>query len=321
MQTPDSGLAACIDIGGSKALVGLVDRGGKILARERYPSPPGVEPAELVRRLGARVHTLAGAAGLDWQRVVGVGYSTAGMMDVERGIIFSSPNQGDWRDVPFMELLKREFQLPARIEMDANAAAIGEAWLGAGQGADPLVFLVIGTGVGSGILVNGRVLRGWNGTAGEIGHTVIDLAGPACNCGNKGCLESLVSGPAIARRARQAGSPAGEDELSAEAVFQAARAGDPAALAVVAETVELLSIGVTNLIHLLNPKAIILGGGVGQGGADLLLEPLKKAVSRRVGSWVDFDGTLIARSQLGSDAGLLGAAWLVWNELVKEIAT
>jgi glucokinase len=323
----DSALAACVDIGGSKALIGFVDQSGNIRAQERWTSPPGSQPDELVAGLGLRMRALARSSNLDWRKVVGVGYSTAGMMDVEKGIIFASPNQGSWRNVPFKELLQREFQLPAWIEMDANAAALGEGWLGAGQDADPLIFLVIGTGIGSGILVNGRVLRGWNGTAGEVGHTVIDPSGPVCNCGNRGCLESLASGPAIARRAYLAyqdaqgnrpPEPAAREDITAEHVFQAARAGEETALAVVQETVEFLSIGVTNLIHLLNPKAIVLGGGVGLGGADLLLQPLIEAVARRVGAWVDFKGTLIATSKLGNNAGLLGAAWLVWNYSLKD---
>lgn len=322
-----SPVAACVDIGGTKALLGLADRSGAVLAREKIYLPARPDPERLVERLAARMRCLAGQANVAWERVCGVGYSTAGMLDVESGVMFRSPTQGGWQDVPMRDLLCRAFGLPSQIEMDANAAALGEAWLGAGQGADPLVFLVIGTGVGAGILVHGDVLRGWRGTAGEIGHTVIDPAGPVCYCGNTGCLESLVSGPAIARRAGQAvqarpGSGlsrlAVQGKIKAEDVFQAARDGDETAGAVIAETVEYLSIGVTNLIHLLNPKSILLGGGVGLGGADLLLEPLKKAVARRAGAWVDMAGTIIAPAQLGGDAGLLGAAWLVWKTLEKE---
>jgi glucokinase len=249
------------------------------------------------------------------------------MMDVESGIVFASPNQGGWRDVPLKELLETATGLPAWIEMDANAAALGEAWLGTGKEADPFIYLVVGTGIGAGILSRGRVLRGWRGTAGEIGHTVIDLDGPLCNCGCRGCLESLASGPAIGLLARHLlengrvslmSELSQPRELSAETVFQAARLGDKAALEIVDQTVGYLSIGLTNLIHLLNPRAIAMGGGVALGGADLLLEPLRQAVARRVGSWVDMGGTAISLSQLGNMAGLMGAAWLVWNQLKKD---
>ena len=196
-------LAACIDIGGTKALIGFVNPEGNVLVQERFLVESGRDPAELVRDLADRIRALAQRSGISWHRIVGVGYSTAGMMDVRSGIIFSSPNQGQWKDVPFGALLKQAFNLPAWIEMDANAAAIGEGWKGHGAGVDYFVHLIIGTGVGSGILVHGEILRGWRGTAGEIGHTIIDPNGPLCNCGGRGCLESLVSGPAIAARALQ----------------------------------------------------------------------------------------------------------------------
>ncbi len=316
---PSLPLAACIDIGGTKALIGFVDSGGNVLAQERFLVAPGRDLAELIRELADKIHALAQRSGINWHRIVGVGYSTTGMMDISSGIIFSSPNQGQWQDVPFAALLKQAFNLPVWIEMDANAAAIGEGWKGYGAGVDFFVHLIIGTGVGSGILVHGEILRGWRGTAGEIGHTIIDPNGPLCNCGGHGCLESLVSGPAIAARAaqvmrheRQAGA---QGEISAETVFAAARQGDASARLVVADTVNYLSIGLTNLIHLLNPQVITIGGGVGVGGADLLMDPLRSAIRRRVGSWVDMDGTHILTAKLGENAGFLGASRLVWKGL------
>lgn len=320
-------VAACIDIGGTKALLGIVTQEGSILACEKMLITPQCEPADLVKDLARRMKGLAEKGNIDWGRFCGVGYSTAGMMDVRRGIIFASPNQGSWRDIPFQDLLRQTFRLPAWIEMDANAAALGEAWLGAGKDADPLIYLVIGTGIGGGILMNGQIVRGWRGTAGEVGHMVIDPNGPACNCGGSGCLESLASGPAIALRAQksiQNGSQscmkelAGAGHLTAEIVFQAARLGDKSAVRIVEETIEYLSIGLTNLIHLLNPRAIVIGGGVGLGGADLLLGPLREAVNHRVGPWVDMSQTTISASILENHAGLLGAAWLVWNLMDRE---
>ncbi len=307
-------LAGCIDIGGTKALIGFVDSSGNVMARGRYPVVSGQDPAVLIIDLADKMHALALRSGYPWHRIVGVGYSTAGMLDSKREIVFSSPNQGQWQDVPFAGLLKQAFNLPVWMEMDANAAAIGEGWKGHGAGVDYFVHLVIGTGVGSGILVHGEILRGWRGTAGEFGHTIIDPDGPLCNCGGRGCLESLVSGPAIAARAAQA-MPGEQKEISAETVFAAARRGDVNALRVVADTVNYLSIGITNLIHLLNPQVITIGGGVGIGGSDLLIEPLREAIRRRVGSWVDLDGTHILTAKLGEDAGLVGAARLVWKGL------
>ncbi len=315
-------LAACIDIGGSKALIGLVDVQGKVWASERFPIAVGMPPAELVGLLAARVRGLASKHAVDWARIAGLGYSTAGMLDVESGVVFASPNQGDWRDVPFKSLLTEAFALPVWIEMDANAAALGEAWAGAGAGTQHFVYVVVGTGIGAGILVRGQILRGWRGTAGEFGHTTIDPNGPQCNCGGFGCLESLASGPAIAQRAAaalQRGSSsrlaqlAGDGPVTTELVFEAARQGDAVACAVVHATVSYLAVGLTNLVHLLNPQVLALGGGVAVGGADLLIEPLRQAVLLRCGSWVDREGLQITLSRLGDQAGLLGAASLVWQ--------
>ncbi len=308
-------LAACIDIGGTKALIGFVDSDGNVLAYARYLVASGRQPGELVDDLAAKTRALAQRSGFDWCQVAGLGYSTAGMIDISSGIVFSSPNQGRWQDVPLGDLLKKSFDLPVWIEMDANAAAIGESWKGHGAGVDYFVHLIIGTGVGCGILIHGEILHGWRGTAGEFGHTIIDPNGPLCNCGGHGCMESLVSGPAIAARAAQLMGIAGQAdrELSAQTVFTLARQGDTGALQVVGETVKYLSIGITNLIHLLNPQVITIGGGVGVGGADLLMDPLRVAVRQRVGSWVDMQGTHILTAKLGEEAGLLGASRLVWK--------
>ena len=321
---PSQPLAVCIDIGGTKAFIGIVDQSGSILARERYAPSLSMSPQELVQALAERSRALAGREQIAWERIAGVGYSTAGMMDVETGIIFASPNQGDWRNVPYKALLEKSFSLPVWIEMDANAAALGEAWLGAGAGARYFIHVIIGTGIGAGILLGGEVMRGWRGTAGEFGHTIIDINGPLCNCGRNGCLESLASGPAIALRARAAvktepgsllTSLAGENEISTVIVFQAARAGDKTALAVLDETIHFLAVGLSNLIHLLNPQVIALGGGVAIGGASLLVEPLREKTYALCGSWVDIQGTKICIAQLGENAGMLGAARLVWQKL------
>jgi glucokinase len=324
MPTVRSPLAACIDIGGTKALLGLVDPAGHILARERFGVAADYRPEELAALLAAKMRVLAERSGCRWADVRGLGYSTTGMLDGRSGMIFTSPNQGGWRDVPFASILSAAFVLPVRIEMDANAAALGEAWLGAGRGADPFALVIVGTGIGAGLMIDGKVLRGWRGTAGEIGHMCIQPDGPDCNCGGRGCLESLASGPAIALRARQALAHGQTSILSqaaaidAELVFQAARMGDALAQTVVGQTVAYLSIGLTNLIHLLNPEVIALGGGVGAGGADLLLEPLRAAVASRVGPWVDLTGTRIIPAEQGNEAGLLGAARLVWTELEQD---
>jgi len=320
-QTPR--YAACCDIGGTKALLGLVNEQGQILARERYLLGADRDPARLVEGLVATLRRLADRAGLGWAGAVGVGCSAAVMGDIERGIVFSAPPMlGPHRDVPLAALLEAASGLPALIEMDAYAAALGEAWQGAGAGVDYFVYVVVGTGIGAGILVDGQVFRGYRGTAGEFGHITIDPNGPACNCGRYGCLEALAAGPAIALRARGAiaqgrrtviAALAGGGEVNAETVFAAARQGDEVALDIVDDTAAYLGIGLASLIHLLNPRVIALGGGVMLGGADLLLERVRRQVARRCGPWVDVEETRLVLAALGEDAGLLGAARRVWE--------
>ena len=314
--------AACCDIGGTKALLGLVDAQGTILARERYLLGQERAPQPIVEELVARLRRLAAAAGLPWEASVGIGCSAAVMADVEQGIVFSAPNLfGAHQNVPLRDMLQQMAGRPTLIEMDAYAAALGEVWQGSGVGVDYFVYVVVGTGIGAGILMHGRVFRGWRGTAGELGHTTIDPDGPLCNCGRRGCLEALAAGPAIARRAQEAlqqgrrsmmSELAGTGQVTAGVVFEAARQGDPLARQIVQEVAGYLAIGLSNLIHLLNPRVIALGGGVMRGGSYLLLPLLREETARRCGSWVDMEGTRIVVAALGEEAGLLGAARLVW---------
>lgn len=316
-------LAACCDIGGTKVLLGLVDEKGRVIARDRYLLDSSRDPHHMVDELLSRLRALAGEAGLTWDAVVGVGCSAAVMADIDKGIILAAPNMlSPHRSVPFRDLLQVAAGRLAVLEMDAYAAALGEAWKGVGRGIDYFVYVTIGTGIGAGILMRGQVYRGWRGTAGEFGHTTIVPGGPPCNCGRYGCLEALASGPAIALRARGAicqdrktvmTDLAAGGEVTPEIVFEAGRQGDQVALDVVHRTVEYLGIGLTNLIHLLNPEVIGLGGGVIYGGADLLIEPLRQEVANRCGSWIDLVGTHIVVASLREEASLLGVARLVWQ--------
>ena len=317
--------AACCDVGGTKVLLGLVDAQGRVLARDRYLLGATREPRQMVDEIVSGLGDLVARADLGWEAVVGVGCSAAVMADIDRGIVFSAPNMlGPHRDVPFRDMLREATGRPALIEMDAYAAALGEAWKGVGRGIDYFVYVVVGTGIGAGILMQGQVYRGWRGTAGEFGHTTIDPNGPLCNCGRYGCLEALAAGPAIAERA-QAAIVQGQETIMAElardagitpeVIFDAARRGDEAARYVVQQTIEYLAIGLSNLVHLLNPQVVGLGGGVIRGGADLLLEPLRREVTRRCGSWVDVEGTRIVLATLGEDASLLGVARRVWESI------
>ena len=312
---------AAIDIGGTKALIGLVDRTGRVLGRRRYALGEERAPRQVVDHAVRHVHSLVTEAGLEWGAVRGLGCSVACMLDLPGDFVLRTPNIWQPLNVPLRAMLRQASGVPVWLEMDANAAALGEAWLGAGAEAQELVYVVVGTGIGAGILLDGKVYRGWGGTAGEVGHMIVEPDGPVCGCGKHGCLEALASGSAMARAAHAAISAGRQTSLStataidAVAVLQAARRGDTLAQDIVQRSARYLGIGLTSLIHLLNPQVIVLGGGVIQGGADLMLESMRQTIAERCGDWVDLAAMHIMLSALGEDAAMLGAARQVWNEL------
>lgn len=311
--------AACCDLGGTKLAVAIADREGRLLAQRKHTLGAQRAPEEVAATIAYQLRLAAQQAMIDWDAIVGVGCGIAAMIDAGREIVLSAPTIGGWCNTPFRSLLAAACDRPVWLEMDAHAAALGEAWRGAGRSVANFIYVVVGTGIGAGIVVDGRIVRGSRGTAGEFGHTVIAFGGPPCNCGGFGCLEALASGPAIARRARQAllrGAPtllAAHEQISAATVFAAARAGDDIAQAIVAETAVYLAIGCVNLLHLLNPELLALGGGVALGGGDLLLPLLRREVMHRCGAWIDRDRLRIEAAHLDEAAGLVGAARLVWQ--------
>jgi len=313
--------ALAVDLGGTKLLVGLVDRNGRVLARTRIATPRGGPEAvaRAIRDLSRPLRAKAGAAGAN---VAGVGVAVAGPTDHARGVIYDPPNLAGWgRETSFGPLLARELEETVHIENDANAAALGEAWVGAGYGVPDLVYITVSTGIGGGLILGGRLHRGANGTAGEIGHIVVDPDGPRCRCGNRGCLEVLASGTAIAGQAREAvgrGEPtslqsfAGRpDEITAVAVARAARDGDALAAGLYREAGTRIGVALGNLVALLNPKMIIVGGGISKTG-DLLFRPLREAIRARAYPWPAL-GVVVAPAALGDDVGIIGAAALVYR--------
>lgn len=311
-----------IDLGGTKILTALVDDQGRVLDRERMPTPAG-GPESVVAAIVDSVRTVIGRAGIALAAVGGLGVGAPGPMDPATGVVFEPPNLPGWRDVPLAEMLASHLGLLVFVENDANAAALGERWAGAGVGVDDLVYITISTGIGGGLILGGRLYHGVSGTAGEIGHMVIEPGGPRCNCGRVGCLEALASGPAIARDARaavQSGAPTTLSQLpgealTAEAVARAAWDGDPVARQIYARAAAALGVGVTNLVNLLNPAMVIIGGGVARAG-ELIFAPVRRIVREeafeRPGSAVQ-----IVPAALGDDVGAIGAAAVARLSLLR----
>ena len=307
-----------IDIGGTKLAAGVVDADGKMLERGEVPTlaHEGLEPVlGRIVGLGRDLLTRAAARCEPVQRI---GIGCAGPVDLKAGKVFNPPNLPGWSEVSLVRHIESALGLPALLENDANAAALGEFRYGAGKGARSLVYFTVSTGIGGGIILDGKVWHGLKDAAGEVGHMTVCPDGPVCGCGNRGCLEAMASGTSIARRAREvvaAGRPTRLREISKPTsadVVCLAQAGDVVAREVWDEAVRYLGIGVAAAITILAPERIVLGGGVTKAG-DFLFEPLRAEVRRRV-KLVPVESVSILPAALGPDVGILGAAAVAMGE-------
>jgi N-acetylglucosamine repressor len=253
---------------------------------------------------------------------LGIGVGMHGLVDPEQGLSLFAPHL-NLRNIPIKAHLENRFQLPVEVENDVRAQALGESWFGKGVGIPNFICVHVGTGVGAGIIINNKLYRGSSFTAGEIGHTMIDSNGPRCSCGNYGCLESMVGGAALARRAQQAIRLGKEsileewvqgdlEKINGEILCKAAQSGDLVAEEVLADTGRYLGIGLANLVNTLNPALIILSGGVSK--AEYLLTPLIKTLEKRALTKTA-DAVTIALSELGENSIPIGALTLVLNKL------
>lgn len=311
------GLALGVDVGGTKLAAGVVDSAGTVLAYERRDTPAAdVEAltaliADTARGLCARV----GSAALP------VGIGAAGMIDLA-GVVRYAPNIG-WRDYPLRDRLAALLDAPVTVDNDANVAAWGEYRVGAGRAAaSSMAMLTVGTGVGGGLVLADRLVRGASGVGAEFGHLVLSEGGPLCNCGNRGDLEALASGTAIGRMARAAvesgaatpDSPLGlAPILDGKAVARAAEAGDPAAVEILQRAGFWLGVGIGSLVNVLDPEVVVLGGGAMQAAAFILPAAREAAYDRMMGREHRRVPEIVA-AELADEAGLVGAALLVHDE-------
>jgi len=287
-------LVVGVDLGGTSIVVGTVpDDGSALHGFATEPTPVQAGPDAVADRMVEMIRASIDAtrrelgAGIE---VAGVGVGAPGPLDTARGIVIVAPNLG-WKDMPLRQRIAQATGLEITLENDANCATLGEWWRGAAQGGRFVAGITIGTGIGGGIVLDGKIYHGASDVAAEFGHTTIDLTGRRCKCGNYGCLEAYASGPAIAARAVeeiQAGTPssipryvdADLARVTAQTVYQAANDGDPLALEVVRDTARYLGAGVANLVNILNPEVVVIAGGVTQAG-ERLFTPLRLEVKRR----------------------------------------
>jgi glucokinase len=316
-RRPKDELFLGIDLGGTKIVAGLVDREGQIVASHHCQTEAQEGQDAVVHRLVEAAAQLLTAEGISRHQVAAIGVVAPGPINARSGVVTLPPNLPGWHDVPLAELIQEELGLPTRLENDANAAALAEHRFGAGRGSEHMVYVTVSTGIGGGFILGGRLYTGATGGAAEIGHTTVLASGPLCGCGNRGCLEALAAGSAIAREARErvqrgvatliADLSAGDlENISAKLVAQAAEQGDWEAGDILNQAMAYLGLGMANLVNLLNPELLVIGGGLTKMG-ERLFGPVRRAIDLRAFA-TTARAVELRRAQLGDDVGILGAA-------------
>ena len=304
-----------LDVGGSAMKGGVVDDAGRPLNSVSLPTEAHRGQEFGLERMCETIRLAVKEAGLTLDRIAAVGVATPGLMDIPAGIILDPPNLRPWKNVPVRQHVAEVFRLPTAFQNDANAAAFGEYWAGAGRGVHSMVLFTLGTGIGGGIIVGDRVLEGRHSHGGEVGHIKIEMSSPReCGCGRLGCLEAYASATAVVLRAREElGQDGGRSslhrlrgELTSREVFDAAAGGDALAARVVEETALYLAVGATSLMHTIDPDLVVFGGGMIAAGPGFL-ERIRQHIRERAFP-VPAEKTAVRYAELGIDAGFIGAA-------------
>src|SRR5262245_42953995 len=305
-----------LDVGGTSMKAGVVDDNGHAQSGISLPTEPHKGQQQGLDTMCAAIRKAAAAAGLTMADIVAVGVATPGTMDLKSGYILDPPNLKPWRDVPVRDYVRSQLHLPTAFQNDANAAAMGEYWAGAGRGYRSLVFFTLGTGIGGGIILNGALLEGEHSHGGELGHVKIEMTNPRlCGCGKVGCLEAYASATQVVKRAWEAMASRKsllhdwlltDGELSAKDVFDAVDKGDVLAEQMVAGRAYYLALGASIVMHTIAPDAIVFGGGMIAAG-EPFLERIRRHIPK-VAFPVPAARTQIRFATLGSDAGFIGAA-------------
>ncbi len=306
-----------IDLGGTNIAAAVVEENGRILGRASLPTPRGIEA--VADRIAEAARAAVSAAGLSLEQVASVGVGSPGTIQPDTGVVKYWSNL-NFNDVPLAELLSARLGRPVLLENDANAAALGEYAAGAGRGSASMVAITLGTGVGGGAVLNGKLYTGFNYAGMEVGHFVIDHGGRLCTCGRRGCFEAYCSATALIKRTREIMQAHPESLLwtlaggSLERVdgrlpFEAAGRGDPAALRIIDEYVGYLGGGVTSLVNIFQPEVFCIGGGPSAQGENLM-GPVREILQREDYARNQSRRTKLVRALLGNDAGIIGAALL-----------
>jgi glucokinase len=321
MTEPNDTLVVGVDIGGTKVAAGLVDREGAIKSQTRTPMVANRDAGEGLAAVISAIDVLFAQDAKARTKIRGIGICAPGPLDPHTGVIVNPPNVPCWRNFPLAAEVAKVYDVPVKVENDANAAALAEAIWGAGRGFHHIFYATIGTGIGTGLVCDKRIYNGRTGAAGEGGHMSIDYNGPRCGCGKPGCIEILAAGPAIARRARAklaADQSSGSnildlakgniDDVTSEMVGHAYADGDPLAKEILQETVKLLALWLSNIVDLLEPDVMIIGGGVAA-----MLNPFFGDLSKRLVEYCVNSRSReipLLKAHYGADAGIAGGAAL-----------
>jgi glucokinase len=305
-----------IDLGGTNIKSGVVDDEGRALSSISLATRAEEGPTVGLDNLVAAAKMAVQASGLGWERVAAVGLGSPGTMDIDGGMLLDPPNLPGWNDLPIRQLLSDRLKKPVVLQNDGNAAAYGEYWAGAGKNTHSLVMFTLGTGVGGGIVVGGKILQGRHSHGGECGHIIIEADhGRRCSCGASGHLEAYASAPALVKRTLEALETApgpsllrsiDPDHLSSRAISEAAHAGDELARRLMRETAHYLAVGAVSLMHTIDPDIVLFGGGMIAAGAGFLQDI--RADIHAMAFPVPAERTRIEYAQLGGEAGFIGAA-------------
>lgn len=307
-----------IDVGGTNVKIALVNDKGSIIYSNSIPTRAEMGYEYTINNMKEAISELLKETKSEPKNIEGMGFGFPGQIDCKNGIVRLAPNIPGWVDVPIADIMQKEFKITTRVDNDVRCAALGELNFGAGIGCQNLVCITVGTGIGSGLIINGKLVRGASNAAGEIGHIKLDMnGGPLCGCGDRGCLEAFASGPSIVAMAeeyikggkstkyREMANP----DITPYIVSEAAKQGDAVAKRIFTIIGEYIGIGLVSVVNLLNPEKIIIGGGVAAAG-DILLNPIKETIIKRAMP-ISGSAVQVVPAQLGNTAGVIGASLLI----------
>lgn len=308
-----------VDVGGTNIKIALIDFEGKIIYSNTVPTRAEMGFEAGVANIKQAIKDLMQETNQDSKTIEAIGFGLPGQIDYQSGMVKNLPNIPGWINIPLGKLIEDEFQITTKLDNDVRCAALGELNFGAGKGCENLICITIGTGIGSGIILNGKLVRGAANAAGEIGHIKLTLGhGPLCGCGDHGCFEAYASGPSIVAMAKEyiaGGKSAKYKEMATDGIItpyivaQAALQGDAVSIRIFKQMGEIIGVGLSSVINLLNPEKVIIGGGVADAG-DILLEPIRKTILDRAMP-IQGQTVKIVPAQLANTAGVIGASLLI----------